>query len=87
MTNADDNDGDEPTRVGTPEERALEEAADAIRRAANVVEENLRLVRTLPEDRRGSVIRACSILLGELGDLAHEQRRILIRMTGIFYLF
>jgi hypothetical protein len=85
VTDADD-DNDDRTAVGDPEDLAIEEAADAIGRIARVVEENLRLVRTIPKDRRGSTVRTCSILLGELGDLCHEHRRIIIRLKG-FYLF
>lgn len=99
MTDGDDDDdeatrdgdlGEDPdedkTRAGSPEDIALEKAADAIGRAGRVIEENLRLVRTIPSDRREGLIRACSILLGELGDLCHETRRGIIRMKG-FYLF
>ena len=86
MNNGNDDDFDERTRAGTPEELALDEAADAIGRAARVVEENLRLVRKAPEDRREGAMRAVALLLGELGDLCHEHRRYLIRMKG-FYLF
>lgn len=85
MTDGND-ENDDRTVDRDPEDAALEEAADAIGRVARIIEENLRLVRKIPPDRRGSLVRTCSVLLGELGDLCHEHRRVIIRMKG-FYLF
>lgn len=89
MNNHDDNSGDtggkenddnEQTNPGNNAEvRAISTAADAIRGAALAVEEGLRLVQKVPGDHRGAVLEKCAILLGELGDLCHEQRRAIIR--------
>lgn len=64
------------------EDVALFEAADSVGRIARVVAENLRLVREVPRDRRERVIAKVALLLGELGDRCHEQRRIILRMES-----
>ena len=65
---------------------AIRVTADAIGRVARNIEEGLRVVLALPESDRGATLRKCAILLGELGDLCHEERRAITKMTG-FYLF
>jgi len=65
---------------------AIKVTADAIGGVARSVEEGLRMVLALPEADRGATLRKCAVELGKLGDLCHEQRRAIIKMTG-FYLF
>lgn len=79
-------DADDKTNlIGDPRDE-FTVAADALRRAAADLEEALRLLGRIPEDRRGSVFNAAVRMCGELGDLLHEYRRVLIRMKD-FRLF
>jgi hypothetical protein len=82
-------DDDDKTQPGGPAENendgAILAAADALARAARACEEGLRLVVTVPEDHRGSAIRSITLLLGELGDICYDQRRVFARLRDEHY--
>lgn len=82
-------DDDDKTNPGSPvedeDDGAILVAADALARAARACEEGLRLVLRVPADHRGNAIRKAALLLGDLGDLCHEQRRALIRLRDGHY--
>lgn len=82
-------DDDDKTQPGGPisneDDGAISAAADALARAARACEEGLRLVLSIHGDHRGSAIRRAALLLGELGDLCHDQRRTLSRLRDEHY--
>jgi len=67
------------------EDRAISAAAESLGRAARACEEGLQLVVTIQKDHRGRALRAATLLLGELGDLCHEQRRVIARLRDAHY--
>ncbi len=82
-------DDDDKTNPGSPAQNendaAINTAADALARAARACEEGLRLVLSVPTDHRGRAVRSAALLLGELGDLCHDYRRILVRLRDEHY--
>lgn len=70
---------------GENEDLAILAAAESLGRAARACEEGLKLVVTVQKDHRGGALRAATLLLGQLGDLCHEQRRIIAKLRDAHY--
>ena len=82
----DDNDKTDP-RIVPPrsDDAALVAAAHSLGRAADACRTGLELVVKVPPEHRGSALRSIVLLLGELGDLAYDMRRVASHLRDEHY--
>ena len=85
MTDSDEKTTPAASNTQSEEDRAILAAAESLGRAARACEEGLGMVVQVSKDSRGGALRAAAILLGQLGDLCHEQRRAIAKLRDAHY--